>query len=159
MLPLGHLSVKFRSVGPDRQTRFTRSEQVTVLSLWSLLPSPLMLGANLPDNDAWTLSLLTNPEVLAVDQDSAGNAARRILHDDVSEVWERTLSDGSIAVGLFNVDGLDGSVSVPLQDLGLSGRYTGRDLWLRKDLGVVPDTLTMSVPAHSAVLIRLKKAQ
>lgn len=67
--------------------------------------------------------------------------------------------DGSIAVGLFNVDELDGSVSVSLHDLGLSGRYTGRDLWQRKNLGVVPDTLTISVPAHSAVLIRLKKAQ
>ena len=76
MLPLGHLSVSHRSVGKNRCTHFTRDEQLTLLSFWCLLPSPLMVGGNLPDNDAWTLALLTNPEVLAVNQDAAGRAAQ-----------------------------------------------------------------------------------
>ena len=94
MLPLGHLSVSHRSVGNDRRTRFTRAEQLTLLSLWSLLPSPLMVGANLPDNDAWTLALLTNPEVIAVDQDPAGRAAQRMTIAPAGpEIWTKKLAD------------------------------------------------------------------
>ena len=77
MLPVGHLSVSNRSVGPDRFTHFTRDEQLTHLSLWSLLPSPLMIGANLADNDDWTTALLTNPEVLAVNQDACGQTGAK----------------------------------------------------------------------------------
>ena len=103
MLPVGHLSVGNRSVGPDRFTRFTRDEQLTHISLWCLLPSPLMVGANLPDNDNWTTALLTNPEVLAVDQDPLGQPAQRVVNPDVSaDIWVKKLADGSSAVGFFN---------------------------------------------------------
>ena len=68
MLPVGHLSIGHRSVGHDRCTHFTRDEQLTLISLWCLLPSPLMVGANLPDNDDWTTASSDQPEVLAVDQ-------------------------------------------------------------------------------------------
>ena len=74
MLPVGHLSFAHRSVGPDRFTGLTRDEQLMLLSLWSLLPSPLMVGANLPDNDPWTLALLTNPEVIAITRTPSANA-------------------------------------------------------------------------------------
>jgi hypothetical protein len=102
MLPLGHLSINHRSVGADRWTAFTRDEQLTLLSFWCLLPAPLMVDANLPDNDAWTLALLTNPEVLAVDQDSLGAAAKLIVASNGFEIWAKPLHDGSHAVGIFN---------------------------------------------------------
>ena len=102
MLPVGHLSVAHRSVGADRLTALTRDEQLTHLSFWSLLPSPLMVGANLPDNDPWTLALLTNPEVLAVNQDALGAAAHPLTATNGLEIWVKPLRDGSQAVGIFN---------------------------------------------------------
>lgn len=159
MLPLGHLSVHGRSVGGDRGTNFTRSEQMALISLWCLLPSPLMVGANLPDNDDWTRALLTNPEVLALDQDAGGTAARRVAHDDDRELWSRTLSDGSIAVGIFNTSDFESDLTAAWSDLGLSGRYAARDLWLRKDLGTFDGKFTATIPAHGAILIRLRKVK
>lgn len=159
MLPLGRLSVNNRSVDPDRQTRFSRAEQITLMSLWSLLPSPLMVGANLPDNDAWTLALLTNPEVLAIDQDAAGHAAARAAQHDDIDIWARPLADGSQAVGIFNRGDFDAGAVVTAADLHLSGRWTARDLWKRADLGPVGEGLTISIPAHGAALLRLSPAE
>ena len=79
MIPFGHICQRNCDVRPDRWTRFTRDEQLTLMSLWALAPSPLMLGMNLPDNDEWTTAILTNPEVLAVDQDSLGKPAQRVI--------------------------------------------------------------------------------
>jgi hypothetical protein len=156
MLPLGHLSVAHRSVGDDRQTRFTNSEQTTLMSLWCLLPAPLMLGAAMPDNDRWTLSLLTNPEVLALDQEADAKPAWRVEHGEDIEVWERKMADGSVAVGVFNIDGFDGDRVLSRDELGLSGRYIVRDLWQRKDLGVMPDHLVLHITGHGTALLRLR---
>ncbi len=155
MLPLGHLSVGHRSVGGDRFTRFTRDEQLTHLSLWSLLPSPLMVGANLPDNDAWTLALLTNPEVLAVNQDSLGLAAQRMTNVPAGvEIWAKKLADKSTAVGIFNRGKAAMPVNLVWHDLGLRAKPAVRDLWLRKDLGRAKN-FTAEIPAHGCVLLRV----
>ena len=157
MLPVGHVSLKGRPVGPDRSTHFTKNEQMTLLSLWAVLPSPLMVGANLPDNDPWTLALLTNPEVLAVNQDSLGAAGNPVVSTDTLEVWTKPLADGSLAVGLFNRDDLEAPVTLKKAALGLHGSYTVRDLWQRKDRGRLPERDTLSVPGHGAILLRLTK--
>ena len=159
MLPLGHISLGGRPVGADRRTNFTHSEQMTLLSLWSLLPSPLMLGANLPDNDPWTLALLTNPEVLAVNQDSLGASGKPISQSDDGDVWSKKLADGSLAVGLFNRSDFDGSVTAEWGKLGLAGRYTVRDLWQRRELGRFVGKYTASVPSHGVVLLRLTRGR
>ena len=154
MLPLGHLSVSHRSVGKDRFTQFTRDEQLTHLSLWSLLPSPLMVGANLPDNDAWTLALLTNPEVLAVNQDALGLAAQRITNVLASaEIWTKPLADKSLAVGIFNRGKTPVAVKLTWKNLGLRDRPTVRDLWVRKDLDR-SKTFAAEIPPHGCVLLR-----
>jgi alpha-galactosidase len=155
MLPLGHLSLGGRPVGTDRRTHFSRNEQMTLLSLWSLLPSPLMVGANLPDNDPWTLALLTNPEVLAVNQDPLGAAGKPISQSDGLEVWSKKMADGSLAVGLFNRGELEDTVVADWSKLGITGRYAVRDLWQRKDLGLFNDKYAASVPSHGAMLLRL----
>jgi hypothetical protein len=156
MLPVGHLSVSNRSVGPDRFTHFTRDEQLTHLSLWSLLPSPLMIGANLPDNDDWTTALLTNPEVLAVNQDPAGKPARRITGQaQTGEIWTKELADGSFAVGIFNRTDQPVKVDFPWRNLGFRSAPKVRDLWLRTDLGRQKN-FTADLPPHGCTLLGVK---
>jgi hypothetical protein len=155
MLPLGHLSVAHRSVGKDRFTHFTHDEQLTHLSLWSLLPSPLMVGANLPDNDAWTLALLTNPEVIAVNQDSLGLAAQRVTNILAgAETWTKKLADKSLAIGIFNRGKTPVPVNLAWKNLGLRERPAVRDLWLRKDMGR-SENFTAEIPSHGCVLLRV----
>ncbi len=158
MLPVGRLSVGHRSVDNDRFTRLTRDEQLTHLSLWSLLPSPLMVGANLPDNDDWTTALLTNPEVIAVNQDALGQPAQRLTLTNTPagvEIWTRKLADKSRVVGLFNRGKTTAPVNFVWRDLGLRARPAVRDLWLRKDLGWQKN-FTAELPPHGCVLLRVK---
>jgi hypothetical protein len=156
MLPVGHLSVGNRSVGPDRFTRFTRDEQLTHISLWSLLPSPLMAGANLPDNDDWTTALLTNPEVLAVNQDPAGKPARRVTNQSqTGETWTKELADGSVAAGIFNRTDQPVKMDLSWRKLGFRSAPKVRDLWLRKDLERQKSFVT-ELPPHGCALLRLK---
>jgi hypothetical protein len=155
MLPVGHLSVGHRSVGADRFANLTRDEQLTLLSFWSLLPSPLMVGANLPDNDAWTLALLTNPEVIAVNQDALGQSAKRLTNSLAgAEIWTKKLADKSLAVAIFNRSKVAVPVNLVWRDLGLRAKPGVRDLWLRKDLGRQKN-FTAEIPPHGCVLLRV----
>ena len=157
MLPVGHLSVGNRSVGPDRFTQFTRDEQLTHISLWSLLPSPLMIGANLPDNDDWTTALLTNPEVIAVNQDAFGQPAQRLTNFPAAgvEIWTKRLADKSLAVGIFNRGNAAVSVDLVLARPGPARRPAVRDLWLRKNLGRQKNFIT-ELPPHGCALLRVE---
>jgi alpha-galactosidase len=156
MIPFGHIGIKCTIAGKDRQTRFTHDEQLTLMSLWSLASSPLILGNNLPDTDEWTLSLLTNDEVLAIDQDPLGIAAKRVSQKDGLEVWVKDLKDGSKAIGLFNRSPADASVTLDWTDAGLTGSQTLRDLWQHKDLGSFDQTYSCQVPSHGVVLLLAK---
>lgn len=154
MLPLGHLSVGHRSVGNDRFTHLNRDEQLTHVSFWSLLPSPLMVGANLPDNDPWTLALLTNPEVLAVNQDSLGQPAQRVTNVVVgADLWTKKLADKSLAIGIFNRGKIALTVNLVWKNLGLRAKPAVRDLWQRQDLGRAK-TFTAEISPHGCVLLR-----
>jgi hypothetical protein len=156
MLPVGHLSVGHRSVGNDRFTQLTRDEQLTHISLWSLLPSPLMVGANLPDNDGWTLALLTNPEVIAVNQDAFGQPAQRLTNVLAgAEIWTKKLADKSLAVGIFNRGNAAVPVNLIWHDLGLRAKPAVRDLWLRKDLGR-RNNFVAELPPHGCVLLKVR---
>jgi len=156
MLPLGHLSVNNRSVGQDRLTQLTRDEQLTHISLWSLLSSPLMVGANLRDNDDWTLALLTNPEVIAVNQDALGLPATRLTNVLAhAEIWTKPLADKSLAVGIFNRTTAAVSVNVIWRHLSLRAKPAVRDLWLRQDLGR-QETFSAELPPHGCMLLRVK---
>ena len=155
MLPVGHLSVSHRSVGNDRRTHFTHDEQLTLLSFWCLLPLPLMVGANLPDNDAWTLALLTNPEVIAVNQDALGHAAQPVTNAPVGvEIWTKKLADKSLAVGIFNRSKTNAPVNLVWKELGLRAIPVVRDLWVRKDLPK-SKTFAAEIPAHGCVLLKV----
>ena len=156
MIPLGHLGIKCTIAGPDRQTRFTKDEQLTLMSLWALAPSPLMLGNHMPDTDEWTLSLLTNDEVLAINQDSLGSPAKRVKQVGQTEVWVRDLKNGSKAIGLFNRGDVEAKIDLVWAEAGLSGRVNLRDLWKHQDLGAHEGTFSVSVPAHGSLLLQAK---
>ena len=156
MIPFGHIGIRCTIAGKDRQTRFTRDEQVALMSLWSLSSSPLMLGMHLPDNDEFTESLITNDEVLAIDQDPLAAGARRVSSVKGLEVWTKELANGSHAVGLFNRSDAAATATLPWADAGLTGKQSARDLWQRKDLGEFTDSISLPVPPHGAILLRLK---
>lgn len=158
MIPIGHIGIKCTIAGKDRQTRFTHDEQITLMSLWCLAPSPLMLGNNLPDTDAWTLGLLTNKDAIAIDQDPLVKPARKIASSGGGEVWVRDL-DGGKAVGLFNRGDQPAAITLNWQDAGLTGSYDIWDVWGNRDLGVENKSYEAHVPAHGAVLLLLKPAE
>jgi alpha-galactosidase len=136
-------------------THLTTNEQYTHISLWSLLSSPLLIGCDLTKLDEFTLNLLTNDEVLEVNQDPLGHQARRITKRDDVEVWAKPLEDGSKAVGLFNVGEDEQPVSICWRELEMTGPLRVRDLWRQKDLEAQSDGFTASVPRHGVVLIKV----
>jgi alpha-galactosidase len=155
MIPFGHICIRSKAGGNDRTSRYTHDEQTTLMSFWCLAPSPLMLGGNLPDNTEWDLSVLTNDEVLAVNQDPLVRPATRISQQGRTEVWMRPLKDGSRAAGLFNRSDAATEVSLNWEEAKLSGKWTARDLWQHKDLGPLDTKLARTVPPHGAVLLKL----
>jgi hypothetical protein len=152
MLPFGRIGI--RCVGQDRQSQFTHDEQRTLMSLWSIGPSPLMLGGHQPDNDEWTLSLITNDEVLAVNQDPLGKPGVRVSRANKIEVWSRDLADSSKAVALFNLGDKPALASTNWSELKLKGPQRIRDLWRQKDLGKQAEGFSAEIPSHGCMLIR-----
>jgi alpha-galactosidase len=138
-------------------SRLTPVEQRTHITLWCLLAAPLLIGCDLSQLDSFTLDLLTNDEVIDVDQDPLGQAAGRRLQSGSTEVWARPLWDGTLAVGLFNRGDEAAMATAPWPALGLKGFQPVRDLWQRQDVGNVDGTFTTRVPAHGAVLVKIGK--
>ncbi|MEY4387803.1 MAG: Alpha-galactosidase precursor [Verrucomicrobiota bacterium] len=136
-------------------TRLTPSEQYTHITLWSLLCSPLLIGCDMTQLDEFTLSLLTNDEVIEVNQNPLGQAAGRIKQNGQTEVWAKRMEDGSYAIGLFNRGPSETEVSVNWSDLGLKGSRKVRDLWSQADLGRRAEGFKVSVRRHGAALIRV----
>jgi len=145
--------------GPSlHPTHLTPNEQYTHISLWCLLSAPLLIGCDLTKLDDFTLGLLTNDEVLDINQDASGVQARRIATKGDCEIWGKTLGDGSRAVGLFNRGEEEQSIAVTWQVLGLSGQQSVRDLWRQKDLGVQGDGFAATVGRHGCELIKVTPA-
>ena len=142
-----------------RPTRLKPFEQITHISLWALLASPLLIGCDLTKLDEFTIKLLTNDEVLEVNQDPLGRQGRRASQDSTLEVWAKDLADGSTAVGLFNRGEMAAKVTARWEDLGLKGRRAVRDLWRQKDLGTFTGELSATVARHGAVLVKLTPAE
>ena len=136
-------------------TRLTPNEQYTHMSFWCLLCSPLLIGCDMTQLDAFTLNLLTNDEVIEVSQDPLGQQAARIQKGEFGEVWSKKMEDGSVAVGLFNRGFMTGKVAVDFKALGLSGKQRVRDLWRQQDEGVASGSYEAEVFGHGTKLIRL----
>ncbi|CAI6044778.1 Alpha-galactosidase A [Paenibacillus sp. JJ-100] len=154
MLPLGHIGI--RSVdggGADRWTRFTKNEQLTMMSLWSIFRSPLILGGELRDNDDWTLSLLTNREVLRMHRESYG--AREALRQGDLIVWTASHADGSAYVAVFNVgEEQELPVELKLETIGFSPNVLsgGTELWSGQAARMEGNILRTDVSSHGVRL-------
>jgi len=148
--------------GPNlHATRLTPDEQYSHMSLWCLLSAPLLLGCDLAQIDDFTLGLLTNDEVLAINQDSLGRQATQFSNIDGKVIYAKTLEDGSYAVGLFNRGEAETSITLKWGPWGnLPTAHVGttfqvRDLWRQQDLGEFKDSYETKVDPHGVVLIRL----
>ena len=126
----------------------------TQMSLWAILAAPLLAGNDLSKMDETTRSILINKEVIAVDQDKLGIQGSRI---GPPQIWMKPLSDGSKAVALFNfvVDDEAEPITLKFKDVGFRGQVHVRDLWAHKDLGVLHDSYTVTVPQGGVVMLRI----
>ena len=124
--------------------------------MWCLLAAPLIFSGDITRLDAFTLSLLTNDEVIEVDQDPLGRPGYRVTKTGESEVWMKPLEDGSVAVGLFNRGETRSKITVLWSDLGISGKHIVRDLWRQKDLGKFNDKYSAKIERHGVVMIRIR---
>tara|TARA_R110000787_G_scaffold136665_1_gene249183 strand:+ start:1156 stop:2517 length:1362 start_codon:yes stop_codon:yes gene_type:complete len=148
MLPLGRIALG------ERVSRFTPDEQQTLMTLWSITRSPLIMGGDLRHLDAATLALLTNPEVLAVNQASQGN--RPHFLEDGLRVWSAASEDGKARyLALFNLGTKMRNVSIPLETMGVKQPMTLRDLWARRDLAPVAKHVAIPLRPHASALFRL----
>jgi alpha-galactosidase len=150
MLPVGRLEPVAGWEKP-RTTRLTHDEQRTLLTLWSIFRSPLMMGGNLTLCDDWTQSALTNAELIGVDQHSTGSHA--VLSNDKAAVWLSTPESGNGAyVAVFNLEATPQSFHYSWKELGLTrANYNLRDLWEHEDLGS-KEFVDVTLPAHGSAI-------
>ncbi len=153
MLPLGRIGIRAER-GIDRQSLLTHDEQITLMTLWAITRSPLMFGGDLPSNDAFTLSLLTNDEVLKVHQTSHENERWRSGRNKDHITWvAKSMNSDDLYVALFNI----GESPLPIETHPSTlFTYTVRDLWAQTDFEFVGYNLKLKMPPHSAKLFRLK---
>ncbi len=145
-------------IGTDpgsKPTPLTPSEQYSYMSLWSLMASPLIFSGDMAKLDPFTLNVLCNSEVIAVDQDALGRQARIVKQTRNEFILLKDLEDGSRALGLFNLGSRPQRLSVSWADLGLLGRQHVRDLWRQKNLGQFDGAFAAEVPRHGVALVRL----
>lgn len=155
-------------------TRLTPDEQYSHVSMFSLLSAPMLIGCPIERLDAFTHSLLTNDEVIAVNQDPLGKPAKRVLEENGVQVWVKPLEDGDYAVGLFNTDAYGSTpqsyfrwgdetvkqFTFDFAKAGLTGsKWKLRDLWRQQDLGEYKKHLTTQIPYHGVVMLRMTAKQ
>ena len=138
-----------------RDSRLTPDEQYTHISLWTLLASNMLIGCDIAQMDDFTVSLLCNNEVNAVNQDILGKQAKRDVQDSNIQIWSRPLSDGSHAVGIFNVGPNDARVDFRkyFPQLGITSLKSVRDLWRQKDIST--SDVNYFIPTHGVKYIKV----
>jgi alpha-galactosidase len=157
MLPLGHIGIRAER-GDPRMSLLTHDEQKTLMTLWSIARSPLMFGGNLPDNDDFTLSLITNAEVLEVNQKAT--ASRQLFSRDNQVAWvAETAGSPSKYLAVFNVgDAASEDIRVSWSELGLPEDCWLRDLWAKRDMGKVERGRVFPLAPHASAFYKLTPA-
>ena len=127
-------------------------------SMWCLLAAPLLAGNDIRSMSADIHDILTNKEVIAIDQDPLGREGRRVKRADGLEVWAKQLADGGRAVALLNRTGAEAKITASWTDLGYPDHVPAkvRDLWAKKDLGETSGSFSASVPSHGVVMVRIE---
>jgi alpha-galactosidase len=152
-------------------TRLTPNEQYSHVSIFSLLAAPLLIGCPIEQLDDFTLSLLTNDEMIEINQDPLGKPARLVSDESGVQIWLKQLEDGSFAVGLFYTDDYGKTPQsyfrwgnepeklfiFDFSKVGLKGKWNLRDVWRQKDLGEFENTFGTEIPFHGLTLLRMVK--
>ncbi|WP_050982096.1 hypothetical protein [Mucilaginibacter paludis] len=136
-------------------SNLTPYEQYAHISLWSLLSAPLLIGCDLSKLDAFTLNLLKNKEVIVLDQDTLGKQAIRTVNIGGVQVWEKKLSDGGLAIGVFNLNDKYCRYTLRLTRRKHPVNII-RDLWIQKDVKKNVGTVLFQVPPHGVKLLNIK---
>jgi alpha-galactosidase len=129
------------------------------MSMWCLMAAPLCFGGDMAKLDDFTLNILCNAEVIAIDQDTLGKQATFARATDEDFVMVKPLEDGSLAVGLFNLGEKTQNLEVEWKELEIEGKRIARDLWRQKDLGEYEGSFSVPVGGHGVSLIRLRPAR
>ncbi len=135
----------------------TNSEYQLHMSLWSLLSAPLLAGNDLRTATPEILKILTNPEVIKIDQDRAGHQGTRLSVNGEQEIWMKDLADGGKAIALFNRGAQPAGMSVKWADAGVKGKHKVRDLWAKSDVKWSDSGYEAQVPGHGVAFIRVSK--
>ena len=158
------------AIGPVlHPTRLTPDEQYCHISIFSLQAAPMLIGCPIERLDNFTLNLLSNDEVIAINQDPLGKPARLVKDENGVQIWLRQLEGGSYAAGIFNIDGYGTtpqsyfrwgdetprSFDFDFASLGLKGKWKIRDVWRQKDLGVFNKSVNTSIPHHGVLMVRM----
>jgi hypothetical protein len=153
MLPLGHIGLRAER-GDDRASLLTHDEQYTLMSMWSIFRSPLMFGGDLPSSDAFTIAILTNPEVLEVNQHSENG--RESYREGDTIAWTADIPGStSRYLTISNLGDTEKAIHLPWKSFGIvASKVRVRDLWMHKDLGS-SDALALSLRPHASVLLKL----
>jgi alpha-galactosidase len=154
---LDMLVVGLKGKGQISGAGMSQIEYQTHMSMWCMACSPLMIGCDLRALDPDTAALLTNREVLAVNQDALGKPARRMKRSGRCEVWAKPLSDGSSAVALINRGSEGEDVRLKAGDIGLlDGPKSARNIWTQEDIADFTQELVQRVQPHETVLLKIK---
>lgn len=169
MMILGNVSMGPSQLHP---TKLSPDEQYSHVSIFSLLAAPLLIGCPIEQLDDFTLNLLTNDEVIEVNQDPLGKPARLVEDRDGVQIWAKPMEDGSLAVGLFFTDDFGKTpasyfrwgdetskkFTLDFSKLGLTGKQKLRDLWRQKDLGGFEGSFETEIRYHGVVMIRMDQS-
>jgi hypothetical protein len=155
MIPLGHLSLKGEG-GKDRMTRLTKDEQYSLITLFSIFRSPLFFGGDMPGNDAFTLSLLTNKSVLKMHND-ASNVHQLFQKDGKLAITSKDTKTGAVYLALFNIsdDQQPMKVGVDLADLDIKGKCVVENMWENKNIGSFSGTFERELNSHACGLYKI----
>lgn len=155
MLPLGHLGIKAER-GNDRQSLFTKDEQYTLMTLWSIFRSPLMFGGDLPTSNSFAISLLKNEEMLNLLKNSSNN--RELFNDESKIAWAADdAKAGAHYLALFNAADTTQTINIPISQINMKGNYKILDVWESKYVQAHGDKLSTVVNPHGAVLYKITK--
>ena len=149
MLPIGPIKQDYDK---NNRTRFTEDEQITMMTLWSIMRSPLMIGGEMTGFDEFTMGLITNEGILKMHRNS--RHAHQVLRTEIEGnefiVWTAVSSEGGMYVALFNAGDSDGEIKLPLDELEISGPVPATELWSGQT-GDFSESITAAIPSHGAM--------
>jgi len=155
MLQIGNFGIPNQQNRTLQSTQLLPDEQYTQVSLWALLSMPLILSCDIETLDDFTLNLITNDEVIDINQDPLCRPATRVSQNGTQEIWVKDMEDGSKAIGFFNLGSQPADITVTWPSIGIEGQRTVRDVWRQQDVADTTTDFATTVPSHGVRLVRV----